>query len=258
MGKHTQNCTLIGKGVYGTIGVDQRSRLADGAHFHTMIVTSTLEASVIEGDKLVIKSGIVRCDGDIRVSSISGSGDIEVGGDIICDEITFTGKLRCNGDIVCSGNLSVNGSLGTRHISGQTVRLNGVLKGHDVNSRALEVHPLRSTMFSRFDMDGYEDGSTVRHITAVTVEANHLQCRTLTADSAMLRNGSAVESATCATALGIDPYLQRAAGERRLPTHSSQDSVKQVFLITVGADDGTIGSGHHVKSVLFSTGDHVV
>ena len=170
MGKHTQNCTLIGKGVYGTIGVDQRSRLADGAHFHTMIVTSTLEASVIEGDKLVIKSGIVRCDGDIRVSSISGSGDIEVGGDIICDEIT----------------------------------LNGVLKGHDVNSRALEVHPLRSTMFSRFDMDGYEDGSTVRHITAVTVEANHLQCRTLTADSAMLRNGSAVESATCATALGID------------------------------------------------------
>lgn len=41
MGKHTQNCTLIGKGVYGTIGVDQRSRLADGAHFHTMIVTST-------------------------------------------------------------------------------------------------------------------------------------------------------------------------------------------------------------------------
>ena len=54
MGKHTQNCTLIGKGVYGTIGVDQRSRLADGAHFHTMIVTSTLEASVIEGDKLVI------------------------------------------------------------------------------------------------------------------------------------------------------------------------------------------------------------
>ena len=46
MGKHTQNCTLIGKGVYGTIGVDQRSRLADGAHFHTMIVTSTLEASV--------------------------------------------------------------------------------------------------------------------------------------------------------------------------------------------------------------------
>ncbi len=60
MGKHTQNCTLIGKGVYGTIGVDQRSRLADGAHFHTMIVTSTLEASVIEGDKLVIKSGIVR------------------------------------------------------------------------------------------------------------------------------------------------------------------------------------------------------
>ena len=42
MGKHTQNCTLIGKGVYGTIGVDQRSRLADGAHFHTMIVTSTL------------------------------------------------------------------------------------------------------------------------------------------------------------------------------------------------------------------------
>lgn len=92
MGKHTQNCTLIGKGVYGTIGVDQRSRLADGAHFHTMIVTSTLEASVIEGDKLVIKSGIVRCDGDIRVSSISGSGDIEVGGDIICDEITFTGK----------------------------------------------------------------------------------------------------------------------------------------------------------------------
>ena len=107
MGKHTQNCTLIGKGVYGTIGVDQRSRLADGAHFHTMIVTSTLEASVIEGDKLVIKSGIVRCDGDIRVSSISGSGDIEVGGDIICDEITFTGKLRCNGDIVCSGNLSV-------------------------------------------------------------------------------------------------------------------------------------------------------
>ena len=124
MGKHTQNCTLIGKGVYGTIGVDQRSRLADGAHFHTMIVTSTLEASVIEGDKLVIKSGIVRCDGDIRVSSISGSGDIEVGGDIICDEITFTGKLRCNGDIVCSGNLSVNGSLGTRHISGQTVRLN--------------------------------------------------------------------------------------------------------------------------------------
>lgn len=47
MGKHTQNCTLIGKGVYGTIGVDQRSRLADGAHFHTMIVTSTLEASVI-------------------------------------------------------------------------------------------------------------------------------------------------------------------------------------------------------------------
>ena len=88
MGKHTQNCTLIGKGVYGTIGVDQRSRLADGAHFHTMIVTSTLEASVIEGDKLVIKSGIVRCDGDIRVSSISGSGDIEVGGDIICDEIT--------------------------------------------------------------------------------------------------------------------------------------------------------------------------
>ena len=95
MGKHTQNCTLIGKGVYGTIGVDQRSRLADGAHFHTMIVTSTLEASVIEGDKLVIKSGIVRCDGDIRVSSISGSGDIEVGGDIICDEITFTGKLRC-------------------------------------------------------------------------------------------------------------------------------------------------------------------
>lgn len=61
MGKHTQNCTLIGKGVYGTIGVDQRSRLADGAHFHTMIVTSTLEASVIEGDKLVIKSGIVRC-----------------------------------------------------------------------------------------------------------------------------------------------------------------------------------------------------
>lgn len=95
MGKHTQNCTLIGKGVYGTIGVDQRSRLADGAHFHTMIVTSTLEASVIEGDKLVIKSGIVRCDGDIRVFSISGSGDIEVGGDIICDEITFTGKLRC-------------------------------------------------------------------------------------------------------------------------------------------------------------------
>ena len=60
MGKHTQNCTLIGKGVYGTIGVDQRSRLADGAHFHTMIVTSTLEASVIEGDKLVVVPEFLR------------------------------------------------------------------------------------------------------------------------------------------------------------------------------------------------------
>ena len=49
MGKHTQNCTLIGKGVYGTIGVDQRSRLADGAHFHTMIVTSTLGLSYRRG-----------------------------------------------------------------------------------------------------------------------------------------------------------------------------------------------------------------
>ena len=97
----------------------------------------------------------------------------------------------------------------------------------------------------------------VRHITAVTVEANHLQCRTLTADSAMLRNGSAVESATCATAIGIDrtSSVLLVNGDA---THSSQDSVKQVFLITVGADDGTIGSGHHVKSVLFSTGDHVV
>ncbi len=253
MGKHTQNCTLIGKGAYGTIGVDQRSRLADGAHFHTMIATSTLEASVIEGDKLVIKSGIVRCDGDIRVSSISGSGDIEVGGDIICDEITFTGKLRCNGDIVCSGNLSVNGSLGTRHISGQTVRLNGVLKGHDINSRALEVHPLHSTMFSRFDMDGYEDGSTVRHITAVTVEANHLQCRTLTADSAHATQRQCGGKRHVRHRNRHRPYLHRAAGERRLPTHSSQDSVKQVFLITVGADDGTIGRGHHVKSVLFGT-----
>ena len=73
MGKHTQNCTLIGKGVYGTIGVDQRSRLADGAHFHTMIVTSTLEASVIEGDKLVIKSGIVRCDGDAYPASAAAA-----------------------------------------------------------------------------------------------------------------------------------------------------------------------------------------
>lgn len=35
MGKHTQNCTLIGKGVYGTIGVDQRSRLADGRSIFT-------------------------------------------------------------------------------------------------------------------------------------------------------------------------------------------------------------------------------
>ncbi|PJM79180.1 hypothetical protein [Bifidobacterium scaligerum] len=205
MNDHPQTCISVHGGTYGTIAISQHSQLEDGVRFRTMLVTSELEADEINGDELIVANGAVRCTGDVTVPTISGRGQLDIGGNIVCNQMTFTGTVHCEGDIRCNGTLSVNGSLkNAQHISAQTVHLNGVLHGRDIAGQELEVQPLRSQMFSRFNMNEYESGRSAATINASTVRARGLTCRLMHADSVTLREGSTVEHATCTISLGTD------------------------------------------------------
>lgn len=181
-----------------------RSTFAEEVRFRTTVVAGTLEAGTITGNRLILCNGTVLCSGDVHVEHITGRGRIKTDGNIVCNGIDLTGDLHSNGNITCNGNLLVTGFLGSRHIRAQDVCIHGVLKGDRINGDSLEVRPLRSTMFTKFNMSHYEDGSSASHIDADKVEARRLTCRTLKASTAVLRDNSMVENAHCSISIGLD------------------------------------------------------
>lgn len=202
---HTGDFEIVEGGTYEAIGVDGHARFAEGVRFRTTLVSGVMEAETITGNCLIIDNGTVHCSGDIHVRHIRGRGRLKAAGNIVCDDIDLTGDIHSEGDIRCSGSLSVNGMLfNTALITATTVYLSGVLKGHTINGRELEVRPLRSTMFPRFAMTDYRIGSSAKHINAERIDVSSLTCMAITADTILLRHGSMVESATCAVSIGID------------------------------------------------------
>ena len=87
---------------------------------------------------------------------------------------------------------------------GRNILLHGVLQGQRINGSSLEIRPLRSAMFTRFDMLKYEGGSSASHIDVNKIEAHRLTCRTLQAGTAILCDNSMVEHAICSTSIGLD------------------------------------------------------
>ena len=146
----------------------------------------------------------MRCSGDVHVERIAGRGRIITDGSIICGGIELTGDLHSGGDITCNDDLLVKGSLTSRHIRARNILLHGVLQGHRINGSSLEIRPLRSAMFTRFDMLKYEGGSSASHIDVNKIEAHRLTCRTLQAGTAILCDNSMVEHAICSTSIGLD------------------------------------------------------
>ncbi|KFI93109.1 hypothetical protein BISA_1274 [Bifidobacterium saguini DSM 23967] len=197
--------SVVHSGDYDLIDVDQDTIFANGVHFHTTMVEGTLQAKLITGERLIINNGTVRCSGTIRVTSISGCGTLEVKGNLICDSIELIGSLYSEGNIRCSGDLTVTGKLSNIHrINADSVHLNGVVQGNSIYGRTLLMQPLCSTMYSRFGMTNYQERSNVSNIHAQEVDAHKLTCQTLHADTAALRDGSAVQNVICSTTLGLD------------------------------------------------------
>ena len=178
MHHHTGNTGHVRNGNYGLITVTTRTTFADDVRFRTTMVTGTLEANTITGNQLIVDNGTVRCSGDVHVEHIAGRGRIITDGSIICGGIELTGDLHSGGDITCNDDLLVKGSL--------------------------EIRPLRSSMFTRFDMLKYEGGSSASHIDVNKIEAHRLTCRTLQAGTAILCDNSMVEHAICSTSIGLD------------------------------------------------------
>lgn len=199
------DCSLIHSGDYDLIDVEQNATFADAVRFRTTMVEGSLQAPNIQGENLIINKGVVRCSGKIRVKRIAGCGTLEVKGDIVCDSIQLTGSLVSDGNIYCSGNMEMTGTLSNAHrITADEMQLSGVLHGNDIDGRSFTVRPLHSTMFSRFGMPDYQARSHADAISVSNVDASRLTCRTMTVDTATLRNGTSVESAACSTLLGID------------------------------------------------------
>jgi len=201
---HTGNIGHVRNGNYGLITVTTRTTFADDVRFRTTMVTGTLEANTIAGNQLIVDNGTVRCSGDVHVERIAGRGRIITDGSIICGGIELTGDLHSGGDITCNDDLLVKGSLTSRHIRARNILLHGVLQGHRINGSSLEIRPLRSAMFTRFDMLKYEGGSSASHIDVNKIEAHRLTCRTLQAGTAILCDNSMVEHAICSTSIGLD------------------------------------------------------
>ncbi|KAB7788632.1 hypothetical protein [Bifidobacterium cebidarum] len=205
MTEHSADCSMVHSGVYDLIDVEDDATFANGVRFRTAIVEGTLEAPTIQGDSLIIDNGIVRCSGRIHVKRICGRGELEVRGDILCESIELTGSVNTDGDIRCSGDMAITGALrNAHHIVADNLYMHGVLHGNDIDGRVFFTQPLRSTMFSRFGMPDYQAQSRVILIKASEVSACKLICRTMKADSASLREGTAVEHAVCSTTLGMD------------------------------------------------------
>ncbi|WP_338069971.1 polymer-forming cytoskeletal protein [Bifidobacterium felsineum] len=205
MTEHSADCSMVHSGIYDLIDVEDDATFANGVRFRTVMVEGTLEAPKIQGDSLIIDNGIVRCSGRIHVRRISGRGTLEVKGDIICESIEMTGSVNTDGNIRCSGDMNITGALrNVHHIIADNLSMHGVLHGNDIDGRVFFTQPLHSTMFSRFGMPDYQAQSRVTLIKASEVSACKLICRTIKADSASLREGSAVEHAICSTTLGTD------------------------------------------------------
>lgn len=202
---YDEGCSVVHSGNYDLIEVEQDTTFANGVRFQTTMVEGTLQAALITGERLIIDNGIVHCTGKVQVKHISGCGTLEVKGDLICDSIELIGSLHSEGNIRCSGDLSITGKLSNIHrISADSVHLNGVIQGNNIYGRTLLMQPLCSTMYSRFGMTNYQARSNVSSIQAKDVDVHHLSCQTLQADTAALRDGSAVQNAVCSTILGID------------------------------------------------------
>lgn len=189
----------------GTLEIREPRQFSGTVHASTIHVANVLKAHGIICDCLILDNATLQCFSDLRAHRISGNGRIYVNGALECDSLDLTGDLETHGDITCSGTLNVNGSLiNTRRVTADTIILNGACKGRELDGRDLDIRPLNSAMFARFGMNRFDAGIEVAQINANQLKAQGLNCQSLKANKALLRNGSHVQSAICDAALGTD------------------------------------------------------
>lgn len=188
----TDGCVPAGH--YRTITARGETVIATGVTFDTLVVDGSVTAAECAGGTLDCHAGRMSCAGNLTVRDIEGYGDITVDGDLTCESIRFVGTMRTNGRMMCSRTIAVSGRLENgRIITARSVDLNGVLAGRDLKTDSLRIEPLRSGMLSRYAMDEYTDGSSMRTVVGDTVRAHGLTCVTLHARSVDLSERCLVE-----------------------------------------------------------------
>lgn len=196
----------VPEGVYGRLTVTGNAGLDDGVVFDALdVAEGTLDAPRIEGGRLTLDGGTVRCHGDMVVGRVRGHGRMVVDGGIDCDGMDLVGSVECLGVIRCAGAMRVNGRLtDASSITAQSTEVNGVLRGRTLDSRVFELRPLPSRLLFRLGAGDYAATSMLTRLAARRIDAEGLVCGHLAARIISLREGCRVERIDCSESLGMD------------------------------------------------------
>lgn len=195
---------IVPAGAYPSLTVTGPVRFEEGVSFGTLTVTGTLRAPSLKGD-MILCSGSIDCEGTLHAKRIEGHGTLRIGGDLEVEALDFAGDVVCAGDMRCETTIALDGSLTEwREVAADCLQVNGVVRAASLDSRLLQLAPLDSTMFGRFDMERYRKESQVDQVRARTVEAGALRCARIDAGSVTLTRGSRVEHVRCDDTLTLD------------------------------------------------------
>ena len=178
---------LIRAGHYGELSLVGHHEFERGVRFATLRLRGSVSMPECTGDTMVCAAGRIRCEGDMRITTLMGHGDIEIAGNLHCRSINFTGRISVGSALMCEEALEHIGLLlSSTNVRATRIHIQGVIRTGDMHASEAEIRPLSSTMHIGQYLSQYHETSEIGAITAGHVLAQNLRCHCIDADHVRL------------------------------------------------------------------------
>ena len=183
----------IGQGEYNLIKISGSGAIEGPVTFETFKVSGSCKVcpdATLEGNEMHI-SGSLHSENDMKVRSLKASGSCHLQGKIYADEIYVSGSLKSS-----------------EEVNADIVEIRGMATLNDLFGEQITFIPENCNSFNFFRFAKHRKLSNVKNIECTTLEAECLQCDTISAENILLTDGCVVNHIQCDGTLSYDSTCQ--------------------------------------------------
>ena len=180
---------LVRAGSYHTLDLTGHHDFEAGVTFNVLRLRGSATMRDCRAGAIHCGAGRIHCRGNLSIDSLCGSGALNIAGDMDCKRLEFTGtidverSLTCYREILHTGVLVVRGNIVT-----SCGTASGVLVAGDLRAQEFELRRLETTLYTLRYMSQYHARSLLRSAHVGRIEAQDLDCGSITADHASLNH----------------------------------------------------------------------